>query len=123
VVSYRPIPTLDYVLGGIAVAGALGFAGFALWGFNERNNLESTCRPVCSASQVNETHTKFIIADISLGVAAAAALAAGGVYLARPTETRPPAAPGRGDGGAGVKARFSMDASPSRVWVGMGGQF
>jgi hypothetical protein len=120
-VSARPIPATGYVLAGVALMGAAGFAGFALWGFNERNNLESTCQPVCSASQVNETHTKFIIADVSLGVAAAAAVAAGVVYLARPSEMHPMAVPS--PGGADKRATLTINASPNGARVGLGGQF
>lgn len=121
--THRPIPAMSYVMGGLAVAGAAGFAGFALWGQNQRNSLESTCRPVCVPSKVDEVHTKFIVADVSLGVAAAAAVTASILYFARPAEPLPPVSAAHERARSKPTAQWVFDL-PEKGWsIGMRGQF
>jgi hypothetical protein len=61
--------TLSYVLGGVGVVGLAGFAYFALKGKSEEDAVTATgCKPDCSSSQVDPIKTKYLIADISLGV-------------------------------------------------------
>ena len=101
--GYRPIPVLTYVLGGLAVAGGAGFAAFAISGQTERKALESSCRPVCTEDDLRPVRTQFMLADAALGIAIASTVAAGVVYLTRPTKplpvsaspahSRPPASP------------------------------
>jgi hypothetical protein len=121
--THRPIPTVGYVLGGVAVVGAATFAGLALWGQDQRNSLESSCRPVCAASRVNGVHTKFVAADVSLGVAAAAAVAAGIVYFARPAEPLPSAQVGQKPYRTGPTAHLVLSLPAKGLSIGMGGQF
>lgn len=60
---------LSYVLGGVGVVGLAGFAYFALKGKSEENSVRNTgCAPNCSSSQVDPIKTKYLIADVSLGV-------------------------------------------------------
>ncbi|HEY8942913.1 MAG TPA: hypothetical protein VIM73_01570, partial [Polyangiaceae bacterium] len=80
----RPVPTLSYVFGAVTLAGVAGFAGLALTGLEDYNSLDSNCRPGCSSSEVDSVRTKFILADISLGVAVASAVTATILYINRP---------------------------------------
>jgi hypothetical protein len=87
--TYRPTPVLTYVLGGVALAGAAGFAAFAISGQSQKKALESSCRPLCSDSDLQPVRTTFIVADASLGIAIASTVAAGIVYFTRPTKPVP----------------------------------
>jgi hypothetical protein len=99
VASYRPTPVLTYVLGGVAVAGAAGFAAFAITGQSQKKDLESSCRPVCTDEQLQPVKTKFLLADVSLGVAIVSAVTAGIVYFTRPSVPLPDGkSPGKGQG-------------------------
>ncbi|WP_437738346.1 hypothetical protein [Sorangium sp. So ce1335] len=86
---YRPVPALTYVLAGVGVAGAASFAVWGLMGRSEKDHLEKTCSPTCGDSELSAVRTKYLIADISLGVGAAALVGAGLTYLLRPTKERP----------------------------------
>lgn len=83
--AYRPVPALTYVLSGLSIAGIAGFAFFGYSGKSDRNALLHRCAPFCEPDEVDPIKRKLLIADISLGVAAASALAATWAYLARPT--------------------------------------
>ncbi|WP_437963677.1 hypothetical protein WMF04_28595 [Sorangium sp. So ce260] len=87
--TYRPVPALTYVLAGVGVAGAASFAVWGLMGRSEQDHLEQTCRPKCTDSDLATVRTRYLIADISLGVGAAAFAGAALTYLLRPTEERP----------------------------------
>ncbi|WP_438030780.1 hypothetical protein [Sorangium sp. So ce233] len=86
---HRPVPASTYVLAGVGVAGAASFAVWGLMGRSEKDELERTCRPRCTDSDLSAVRTKYLIADISLGVGAAAFVGAALTYLLRPTEERP----------------------------------
>ncbi|AUX48215.1 uncharacterized protein SOCE26_097460 [Sorangium cellulosum] len=87
--SYRPVPALTYALAGVGVAGAASFAVWGLMGRSERDHLEATCSPRCTDSDLDVVRTRYLIADISLGVGAAAFAGAALTYLLRPTRERP----------------------------------
>ncbi|XYI03812.1 hypothetical protein ACMHYB_30220 [Sorangium sp. So ce1128] len=87
--TYRPVPALTYVLAGVGVAGAASFAVWGMVGRSEQDDLEQTCRPRCRDSDLAGVRTKYLIADISLGVGAAAFVGAGLTYVLRPTKERP----------------------------------
>lgn len=87
--TYRPVPALTYVLAGVGVAGAASFAVWGTVGRSEQDDLEQTCRPRCRDSDLAGVRTKYLIADISLGVGAAAFVGAALTYLLRPTKERP----------------------------------
>lgn len=72
--------TASYVLlgvGGAALvtAGIVGFVGLRQW-----VDLESDCRPRCAGDDVSAARTKFVIADVALGVSLLA-LGTGAVLL------------------------------------------
>jgi len=75
-----------YVAGGVGAAGLISFAVFGLVGKSQQSDLEHAgCRPDCSQSKVDAIHTKYTLADISLGIGVAGV--GGGValyFLSRP---------------------------------------
>jgi hypothetical protein len=62
---------IGYLTYGLAGVGALGIAGFTLFGIlgnNQKGDLERSCSPHCQSSQVDSVKTKYLIADTCLGV-------------------------------------------------------
>jgi hypothetical protein len=76
---------LPGIFGGVAVLGLSSFGAFGAWGRSAESKLESTCSPRCSPDQISGVRTKYLIADVSLGMSVASlglaawlALSAGG---------------------------------------------
>lgn len=80
------IPTVSWVLGGVGVAGIGAFAGFALAGRANQSDLEKTCSPRCSPDQAAPAKTKYLVADVGLGVGIVA-LAVAGYFAVRSPDT------------------------------------
>jgi hypothetical protein len=72
-----------FVMGGVALVGAGSFAYFAATGKTKEHDLARTCSPHCTDSDVEPVKTKYLVADISLGVAVVATALA--VVLALPS--------------------------------------
>ena len=107
----RPIPALVWVLGGVGVVGLGSFAYFGSKGKSEEDDLASSCAPNCDPADVDRSHQKFLIADISLGVSIAAFAGATYLFLTRPTEGEPATTVGfsplpKGGGAAFVRSSF-----------------
>lgn len=59
----------SYIAGGVGAAGLIGFTVFGLMGKSEQADLESRgCAPNCPKSDTDSAKSKYLIADISLGV-------------------------------------------------------
>jgi hypothetical protein len=80
----RPIPTSVYAAAGIGVVAAAGFTVFAISGSSGKSDLEP-CKPECSADEIGSVRTKFIVADVFLGVSVVALAAATYLFLTRPS--------------------------------------
>ena len=117
---YRPVPTMAYVLGGVAIAGLGAFAGFGAWGLSEKKSLEDSCAPVCSSSEIDKVKSKFLIADISLGVAVAATAVGAVVFFTRPGYERSPVTGGRASTARPV-ANFMFAPTRGGAMVGLEG--
>jgi hypothetical protein len=74
-----------YVLGGVAVVGLASFTYFAVSGHSDMGPLNQ-CKPFCTVDQVQNVRTKYLIADISLGVSLIALAGAGYWLLSAPKE-------------------------------------
>ena len=74
------LPAPSYVLGGVALLGLASFAGFALAGESVQ-----ACAPDCSSTQVSALRRDYLLADVSLVGALAAA--AGAVTFALTSST------------------------------------
>jgi hypothetical protein len=75
-----------YVLGGVAAVGAGSFAFFAISGHSKVTGTLDQCKPYCQADDVNSVRTKYLIADVSLGVSLVALAGAGYWLLSAPKE-------------------------------------
>jgi hypothetical protein len=87
--KYRPVPPLFYVLGGTAVVGFGTFAIVGLTAESTKSDLEGSCSPKCASSEVSSLKTRFLVADIAVGVGAAAAAGALVAFIARPEVDKP----------------------------------
>jgi hypothetical protein len=79
------------VLGGVGVAGLGVFAGFGLAGKSSQDDLEKTCSPRCSPDDGKSVKTKYLLADIGLGVGVLS-LAAATYFAVRPAPAPQPIA-------------------------------
>jgi hypothetical protein len=79
----RPIPALTWVFGGLGVVALGSFAYFGLKGKSEADSYQQ-CKPYCSQSDIDATHTKLIVADVSLGVGVVSIAVATYLLVARP---------------------------------------
>jgi hypothetical protein len=70
---------------GVGAAGLGGFAGLAAWGRSSESKLELTCAPHCRKGDVSDVRTKYLLADVSLGVGVAS-LALGAYFFFRQDE-------------------------------------
>ncbi len=109
--SKGKVPVGAWVLGGVGVAGLASFAAFAVLAKNDLDDLKSKCSPNCSDDQTSDGRRNALIADISLGVGAAALV--GGVVwavvgLKRSKESRTSMAivPTRAGANFAISARF-----------------
>ncbi len=89
--SPRPVPTVTYVLGAVAVVGFADWAFFGLTGKHDVQKLRDTCAPACDKSDENAAKKKLIVADIGLGVGLVSLGLASYFYFSRSSAEAPPA--------------------------------
>jgi hypothetical protein len=111
----RPTPAGTYVLLGVGVLGAAGFATFASIGKTKQNQLDNDCTKLmtCTDADLKPMKTMYLIGDISAGVGAAALLGAAIVYFTRPTVETPATS---FQVGALGDSRSSFGVSASHRW-------
>jgi hypothetical protein len=117
-VTERPAPpasaALPLTFAGIGVVGLAGFVTFASLGKSEQRELEATCAPDCVRGDVDAVRTKYLVADVSLGVAVVSLGVAGYLWLtAQGRAERAPSqawsvgvVPGRRGGALSVERSF-----------------
>ena len=120
--TYRPFPTIDYVLGGVAIVGIGTFALFGSQGQSAKKDLQNTCAPFCAQTDVNsKVKNKFLIADIGLGVAVASTIVGVILYAARPAIPIPgaeePKKPGTPPGPPPKKTSFGIEPLRSGAFI------
>jgi hypothetical protein len=81
----RPTPVLVYVLGGVGVAALGSFAFFAASGKQKENEMFDECAPGCPQEDADSMRTRYLIADVSLGVSLLSLGTATVLYFTRPT--------------------------------------
>jgi hypothetical protein len=86
--TVRPVPLGTWVLLGVGVAGAGAFAGMGLTGKSQEQDLKDVCSPNCTDHDLKSMKSLYLGADIAAGVGAAALIAAGVVFLTRPSHER-----------------------------------
>ena len=74
---------------GVGAVGLAGFGALAAWGRSNESKLELRCAPRCRKSEVGDVRTKYLLADVSLGVGVAS-LALGAYFFLRQDETDAP---------------------------------
>jgi hypothetical protein len=84
----RPIPSTALISGAVALAAVASTAVFGALAMSEKSSLSQSCGPFCSDSQLGTLRGYALAADISAGVAAAAAALAGYLVLTRPEQPR-----------------------------------
>ena len=80
----RPVPRTVWIAGGTAVIATGSLATFGGLALSEKSKLEQTCSPFCSGNQMTGLRNDMGGANISLGVAIAAAALGGVLFLLRP---------------------------------------
>jgi hypothetical protein len=85
------IPAASWVLAGVAVVGGVGFTVFGLSAKNEVDKMRSTCAPNCLEADVDAARRDSIIANVSLGVGAAALGVAVVLVITGQPDSAPPA--------------------------------
>jgi hypothetical protein len=120
----RPVPTLTYVLGGVAIVGAGVATYFGITAMSERKEAFDDCAPICEDSVKKKVDQKALISDIGTGVAVASAVTGAIIFLTRPTvyviEEKPgkKAAPKKTSG-----LDWSLGATPKSASAGLSGSF
>jgi hypothetical protein len=114
---------MTYVLGGVALAGVAGFAAFGFSGQSEKKSLESSCRPTCTDSELKPVQTRFLMADVSLGIGVVSAVTAGVLYFARPAKPLPASTSQGKAAGSTSRFAFGIAPTPSGAQFAMGTEF
>lgn len=78
----RPVPLAAWVLGGVGVVALGSFATFGAMGLSTRST--DHCATGCTQAQKNDVDSKFLVADVSLGVGVVAVGLATWFFLSRP---------------------------------------
>jgi hypothetical protein len=81
---HRPVPAITYVLAGAAVVGGGVFDGLAVGAKHKENSLATDCSPTCTDGQVDDLKSRYLMANIALGVGSVAAVSAIISYVVRP---------------------------------------
>ncbi|HEY2900405.1 MAG TPA: hypothetical protein VGL59_07515 [Polyangia bacterium] len=99
-----------YFLGGLGVAGLLGYGTVVTWARDDNHRLLD-CAPNCPPASIDHIRKLYLIADVSLGVGVAALAATTWVYVA----TRP----------SRKELAYSLDLrlTPSGAVAAVGGRF
>jgi hypothetical protein len=77
----RRVPVLSWILGGVAVAGGVGFGVFWFRGMNDVDGLRSTCSPYCTPAQIDDVRPTLDVARVSGAIGIGAAVSAVAVYF------------------------------------------
>jgi hypothetical protein len=112
-----PLRPYAYIAGGVGAAGIIGFAVLGAIGKAEENDLrDSGCSPNCSRSDTDAIKTKYIVADVLLGVGIAG-LGTGVAlfFLSQPKHEEPK------DTARGLK--FDVRAAPGAAFATVDGRF
>ncbi|MEZ4229363.1 MAG: hypothetical protein R3B89_09370 [Polyangiaceae bacterium] len=78
------LPTLAWVLGGVGAVALGSYAYFGLQAKSERDDLDA-CKPTCIEADVDSARTKWIVSNVSFGVAVLAVGAAVWISLDQPS--------------------------------------
>jgi len=94
---------VSWALGGVSVLGAGGFVLLSAWGKKD-NDLLQQCAPSCQQASVDRVKQRYLAADVSLGVGAAALSGALLIYALSGSHSERPAR---------SASAYSMDVHPT----------
>lgn len=77
-------PAAAYVAGAVGLVGLASFTTFGLLGQSQKGELEERCAPNCTDDEVSGVRTKFLVADVSLGVGVVGLGVAAYLFLSAP---------------------------------------
>jgi hypothetical protein len=81
------VPTLSYVLGGVALGGLGAGIALGVYGAGEYDDAKKRCAPGCGQADVAAGKRAYVIADVAFGISVASAAAAVIVYfVSQPSE-------------------------------------
>lgn len=106
----RPVPVMSFVAGGVGIVALGGFAYFGLSGHSKENELRASCSPHCAPDQVNQARTDYLVANVSLAVAAAALGTSVLFFTTRPSEPASRTSPVAWIGLQGARGGFVLGA-------------
>jgi hypothetical protein len=112
------IPAVAWVLVGVSAVGAGGLAFFGVRAKNEVDDMRSTCAPNCDADRVDAAKRDSIIANISLGVGAAALAGALVVVIVDQPKSPPASASKKAALGGSLELRVAPGAAPGVILRG-----
>jgi hypothetical protein len=84
----RPVPVAAWIAGGVGAAALATFGAFGTIGVAQRSS-DHCDSPGCPADEKSSVDSKFLVADVALGVGLVALAAATWLYLTRPTVEKP----------------------------------
>jgi hypothetical protein len=103
--------TVPALFAGVGLAGLGGFVALGAWGRSSESRLADTCSPGCNADDVGSVRTKYVLADVSLGVGVAGLALAAYTFF-----SQSPRSSGRAGG-------VSLHATSSDLRMTYGGHF
>jgi hypothetical protein len=110
-----PLRTWAYVAGGVGAAGLIGFAVVGGIGKAQENDLrDQHCSPNCSRSDTDSIKTKYIVADVLLGVGIAGIGTGVTLFILSQPKKEPPQT---------GKLHFDVRAAPGAAMATLAGKF
>lgn len=82
--TVRPVPSSVWIASGAALVATGSFVGWGLAGRARRQELETSCAPFCEPGAIDAVRTRYVVADVSLAIAALSLGAAAFFYFTRP---------------------------------------
>jgi hypothetical protein len=78
-------PAVSYVLGGLSLVGLASFAVLAVSGYSSEQHLRESCAGACRTADVDSVRTRYVFADLSLGIGVTAGIAAAAFWVWQPS--------------------------------------
>jgi hypothetical protein len=117
----QPLPKAVWILGGVAVAGAVSGAVLGLTAVSERDSLRESCAPGCSSDRIEGVRRRALVANLSFGIGAAAAAGALAAYVFQPAAPAARASRPRNPQSGALTIWGSP--APAGAWLGVDATF